>query len=544
MSVFSDFHGKHDGKDLIDPRAVFFKVFCIEFDDQPIAIPAYVDQRYLTDPERTAWNYNGWYPPPDLDWVRKELAHQSRSPMSRRMNYLHKCFQIKQEEAQGFGLEQPSDENGKIDETVVENLAGPSSFSQGEPKAKESHVVKNNDQSKTVPDKEGVRESLESTGVANGTSENYSGNNGKESEDNISAPTVLNTYSCWLCPEIDTDFMIECSSRVHGRSSSPRWFHYSCVGLTSFTVPDQTSDWYCWACIRDDPTKGADKGVHDTDTRDPESDDSDDLDFRPSGKKRMRVPSYTKSKGSAMRPSHRAITNGNNEDFPHMSATGKYEKVQAPSVIISKAKSESKRDVRAWVEEEKIIVQQLMEELMNEGVVAAHTEQRWIIISERLASRYSIQRTWTSVKNYWNRDGRHASGLDERKKKQPDRLKTGIQNKEQRKVARQGKRKKKGSIGQDEGVSPQAPEYRPDPRRKKAKLDSSASGGQILRLPNPVDPTQQTTDAQSQSQVEHNVDDIDGFSIRNVPNAGAAANIGPTMSGALLLDEEEVALEY
>ena len=76
-----------------------------------------------------------------------------------------------------------------------------------------------------------------------------------------------------------------------------------------------------------------------------------------------------------------------------------------------------------------------------EGGTAARTERRWIVVSERLASRFGISRSWTSIKNYWNRQGRQTSGHDERNTKHPDRMTTGGQNKEERRSARDANKK-------------------------------------------------------------------------------------------------------
>ena len=55
----------------------------------------------------------------------------------------------------------------------------------------------------------------------------------------------------------------------------------------------------------------------------------------------------------------------------------------------------TKKDSRRWEEHEKALVRSLMEEVISEGT---QTEERWKVISRRLCSRYSINRTWTAVK--------------------------------------------------------------------------------------------------------------------------------------------------
>ena len=57
----------------------------------------------------------------------------------------------------------------------------------------------------------------------------------------------------------------------------------------------------------------------------------------------------------------------------------------------------TKKDSRGWQEHEKALVKILMLEVMRENA-HARTEKRWKIISKRLNSRYSIDRTWRAVK--------------------------------------------------------------------------------------------------------------------------------------------------
>ena len=84
----------------------------------------------------------------------------------------------------------------------------------------------------------------------------------------------------------------------------------------------------------------------------------------------------------------------------------------------------NKKDSRGWEEHEKAFVKILMEEIISEGE-HDRTEERWRVISRRLMSRYSVNRTWSAVKNWWNRCGRSDSNIDERQVKKPDRMITG-----------------------------------------------------------------------------------------------------------------------
>lgn len=77
-----------------------------------------------------------------------------------------------------------------------------------------------------------------------------------------------------------------------------------------------------------------------------------------------------------------------------------------------------------------------MEEVIDERQVNL-TEQKWKVISERLAARFGFFRSNIAVKNFWSRQGRALTGVDERRNPNPDKMVTSKQNPEQRKRARQ-----------------------------------------------------------------------------------------------------------
>ena len=77
-----------------------------------------------------------------------------------------------------------------------------------------------------------------------------------------------------------------------------------------------------------------------------------------------------------------------------------------------------------------------MEEVIVEQQVNL-TEKKWEVISNRLASRHGFTRSKTSIKNYWSRQGRAQTGVDERRNPNPNKLITSVQNPDQRKRARQ-----------------------------------------------------------------------------------------------------------
>ena len=88
-------------------------------------------------------------------------------------------------------------------------------------------------------------------------------------------------------------------------------------------------------------------------------------------------------------------------------------------------------DKNMWTQAEKDKVHELMNEVISEGLVN-HTEQRWSEISTRLAA-HNMYRSWGAIKNMWNREGRAAYGVDERRKPNPGKMVTGAQTDRKRK---------------------------------------------------------------------------------------------------------------
>lgn len=129
-----------------------------------------------------------------------------------------------------------------------------------------------------------------------------------------------------------------------------------------------------------------------------------------------------------------------------------------PEATISTKKQQSN-----WTVTEKDLVRLLMEEVINEKQVNL-TEKKWEVISDRLAQRFNVARSKTSVKNYWSREGRLLTGLDERRKPNPEKLVTSVQNPEQRKRARQQtarpSKRKRTDVEEDDNTSEDGEEYR------------------------------------------------------------------------------------
>ena len=96
-----------------------------------------------------------------------------------------------------------------------------------------------------------------------------------------------------------------------------------------------------------------------------------------------------------------------------------------------------KRNIQAWNDNDKQLVNQLMAELIQSNHAVAKTEKKWEWVSDHMKSRHGIDRSAGSIKNYWNRHGRLATGLDERKTPKPNKLVTGSEDPDERKRKRQ-----------------------------------------------------------------------------------------------------------
>ena len=89
-----------------------------------------------------------------------------------------------------------------------------------------------------------------------------------------------------------------------------------------------------------------------------------------------------------------------------------------------------------WTVYEKNLVIELMHIVMAYNNKTSKTEARWREV-EALLKEYGVTRSPTAIKNYWNREGRATSGLDERNKPNPDNLVTGVQSADSRREKRQ-----------------------------------------------------------------------------------------------------------
>lgn len=77
-----------------------------------------------------------------------------------------------------------------------------------------------------------------------------------------------------------------------------------------------------------------------------------------------------------------------------------------------------------------------MQQVIDEGQVNL-VEKKWSVISKRLNELYDVNRSSTAVKNYWSREGRQRTGIDERRIQKPNKMVTGVQSRDDRRRARQ-----------------------------------------------------------------------------------------------------------
>lgn len=142
----------------------------------------------------------------------------------------------------------------------------------------------------------------------------------------------------------------------------------------------------------------------------PQSLDASRLEFEPRRGSRRRRPTAWAKDDHEEEDSDATISDDTSPD-EHMKTTTKKSAV----------------DKRAWESPEKSAVHLLMGEILDEQE-NHDTEQKWKVISDRLMARYSMDRSPLAVKNYWCRYGRSATGVDERRRPDADRMVTGYMN--------------------------------------------------------------------------------------------------------------------
>lgn len=206
-------------------------------------------------------------------------------------------------------------------------------------------------------------------------------------------------YACVLCDEPDdTEDMVGCELDTG-------WFHLSCVGLTNFPV----GKWYCHYCVGDQSQHAKGRAAP------PQSSPADQTGPRPQSEERATsaiITPFEKSKST----------------FSNLSQVESAPKKQTlcpkgpKSAVHNLTRSQNVPRKENWKDDEKNYVIALMQEVVKEGET---TERKWAIVSSRLMSRYAVDRSVGSVKNWWNRHGRAMSNIDERIVPKPYKLKTG-----------------------------------------------------------------------------------------------------------------------
>ena len=73
----------------------------------------------------------------------------------------------------------------------------------------------------------------------------------------------------------------------------------------------------------------------------------------------------------------------------------------------------------------------------------SRTDERWNIISRQLKTFHGIDRSPSSLKNYWIRVGRDESGIDERRGAKSHAITTSVEDPEFENATRREKRKRK-----------------------------------------------------------------------------------------------------
>ncbi len=260
-------------------------------------------------------------------------------------------------------------------------------------------------------------------------------------EDEISSQAetdLLAGYACILCDEPDdTDAMVECELDTG-------WFHFSCVGLT--TSPP--GKWYCPFCVSSQPHQS--KGL----AASPQSTPANHID--PSLQFQERASSPTTITSDPSNSTSSTVLHVENRPKKQTSTSKKT--TSAPQIHTSSQIGPRKEN---WKANEKKYVIGLMQEVVNEGET---TEQKWAIVSRRLMSRYAVDRSVGSVKNWWNRHGRAMSNIDERIVPKPNKLETG------RRKERQST--KRGANGMESDHSMPSSQSR---KRQKSNVSHSES---------------------------------------------------------------------
>lgn len=232
---------------------------------------------------------------------------------------------------------------------------------------------------------------------------------------------------CLKCDEPNEwDNMILCeNTKRHGENMG--WFHYSCARLNPYKTLRDDIPWLCDECTAmENPADDPDEHIEPTDNEDETwgTYEGDNL-FPRQGRKTRPKP----GKHSIPRPFPRNDRPYEVTKKPRQGKDSTFKR-KASSIATSFSKA-TKTGGRAkpivWTDQERDAAIKLLGEIMKEKPEGYRTERRWQIVSDRLLQRYNIVRTWVMVKNFWNRQGRVRSGVDERNKPNKNRMVTGVQ---------------------------------------------------------------------------------------------------------------------
>lgn len=183
------------------------------------------------------------------------------------------------------------------------------------------------------------------------------------------------------------------------------WFHLSCVGLASFPA----GKWYCQYCVGNQTHHAEERAAT------PRVLSANQVESRPQRDEKATSPTTT--------PFQKSKSTSSNLPAVQNAPKGQRPSSKRPDPAVQNLSSRRNVPTKEnWKDDEKKYVIAFMQEVINEGET---TEKKWAIVSSRLMSRYAVDRSAGSVKNWWNRHGRAMSNIDERIVPKPDKMKTG-----------------------------------------------------------------------------------------------------------------------
>lgn len=323
----------------------------------------------------------------------------------------------------------PEDSRAQSERAEQQNEEKPGSFETH----KENEPGQNGPRSKAQDEEHGDLESLFEldTGDAEASESRHELNTEEDEGDTAGQETLssqlfsdVNTAAC-DCVKCDrpnhVENMVGCDKKC-GENNGP-WFHLSCAGLV--VPPREEERWECPNCVN------------------------------PKSRKYKKCRSFQKT------------------PIP-----GRLE--QTPKTA-KKPSRDGKQGKDSWSDFEKQCVINLMRQIIQAKEECRATEVKWTVLSERLESVYSVDKTPGSVKNKWSRELRQSSQLDERKNPNPDKLQTSVMTKEQRKAARK-KRKADDEAADETDLAPREKQEPSTPSKKrKAAFDPGEGHASIRR---------------------------------------------------------------